>query len=448
MTRRTAVAPLTLEAAIRDRNLLGALAHFRDASSWAAWCALDRAMRGLPLTLEQERLVGEATGGVPYRPGRPAARVLILAGRQSGKSTSQGARQALDAAGAARVPVGSERHAVTMAQDLTSALRSASRAQRGPLEGSPVLAQSVARVTVETCELTNRVRATTLPCRAAAIRGLTCIGEDGQRVGVYLDELAHMRASETGQQVDRDVVRAALPSLAVERGVLVATTTPYGESGVAWEWFKRHYGRADAEVLVLRLPAWVLNPRLDRAALEELRELDPVGYRQEVLAEFVSGAGALLDDAALEAVTPDGVREIGPTPGQRVYPYLDVASGTGADSWAAAVATRDARGGAVLLAVREWSPPFNPEQVAAETAAFLWSYGCAAVQGDKYAGGLVVELLRKHRVTYTAHARDRSQVFLDFLPLVMSGRVQLLAHERLLAQLRGLQRRRGFAGKD
>jgi hypothetical protein len=50
---------------------------------------------------------------------------------------------------------------------------------------------------------------------------------------------------------------------------------------------------------------------------------------------------------------------------------------------------------------------------------------------------------RRSSRTYAELDRDRSQLYLELLPLVNAGRVRLLDDVELLRELRGLERRRG-----
>ena len=74
--------------------------------------------------------------------------------------------------------------------------------------------------------------------------------------------------------------------------------------------------------------------------------------------------------------------------------------------------------------------------------------GLHSTAGDRYAAGFVLEAFRAHGITYAPSAQDRSALFLELLPLVNAGRVRLLDHPELLRELRGLERRRGTAGRD
>jgi hypothetical protein len=97
---------------------------------------------------------------------------------------------------------------------------------------------------------------------------------------------------------------------------------------------------------------------------------------------------------------------------------------------------------------REWLPPFIPSGVVEEGAAVLGSYGVRAVVGDRYAGEWPREQFRSRGVWYEVAGKDRSQLYLDLLPAVNAGTVELPDVPELLRELRGLERRRGPSGRD
>ena len=133
--------------------------------------------------------------------------------------------------------------------------------------------------------------------------------------------------------------------------------------------------------------------------------------------------------------------------GIRYFGFVDAASGSGKDAFAVGIAHRDGER-AVLDVCRAWRPPFNPSGVIAEAADLLRSYRLSTVEGDRYAPGFVEEGFRKHGVAYKASARTTSQTYLELLPLVNAGAVLVLDDPHLLRELRGLERRRGSAGRD
>jgi hypothetical protein len=112
------------------------------------------------------------------------------------------------------------------------------------------------------------------------------------------------------------------------------------------------------------------------------------------------------------------------------------------------VAHRNSDAAVVLDAVREVRPPFSPEAVVGEFSALLKSYRVHTVQGDRYAGESPVEAFAKHGIRYEQSAAPKSDLYRDMLPLLNSGRVELLDHPRLIAQLCQLERRTARSGKD
>jgi hypothetical protein len=103
---------------------------------------------------------------------------------------------------------------------------------------------------------------------------------------------------------------------------------------------------------------------------------------------------------------------------------------------------------AVLDCLVEVKPPFNPTGAVADMAATLKSYGLSSTVGDKYAAGWVVDAFAKVGVTYEHAERDRSEAYLDALPLFTSGRVRLLDSPRLVSQFAALERRSTPIGRD
>jgi hypothetical protein len=113
-----------------------------------------------------------------------------------------------------------------------------------------------------------------------------------------------------------------------------------------------------------------------------------------------------------------------------------------------AIAHRDSKGNAILDAVRERRPPFNPDGVAEEFAELLKTYGLTKVTGDRYGGEWPRERFRAHGITYELSEGSASDIYREFLPLVNGGRIELLDLQRLHAQLCDLERKTSRTGKD
>ena len=60
----------------------------------------------------------------------------------------------------------------------------------------------------------------------------------------------------------------------------------------------------------------------------------------------------------------------------------------------------------------------------------------------------VSEQFEKHRILYRHSEKSRSEIYLEMLPLLNSGRTELLDEPRLFVQLCALERRISVSGKD
>jgi hypothetical protein len=138
--------------------------------------------------------------------------------------------------------------------------------------------------------------------------------------------------------------------------------------------------------------------------------------------------------------------ELVPVVGVRYVGFVDPSGGSG-DSMTLAVAHRD-KGIAVLDAVREVRPPFSPEGVVRDFASMLRAYKVNEVVGDRYAGEWPRERFREHGVGYRVADQPKSDIYRDTLPLLNSGKVELLDLPRLAVQFCGLERRTARGGRD
>jgi hypothetical protein len=68
--------------------------------------------------------------------------------------------------------------------------------------------------------------------------------------------------------------------------------------------------------------------------------------------------------------------------------------------------------------------------------------------GDHYGGEFVKEPFRRHGISYEVCKQPKSDLFRDMLPLLNAGHITLPRHDRLIAQIVGLERRVTRAGKD
>jgi hypothetical protein len=272
------------------------------------------------------------------------------------------------------------------------------------------------------------------------IRGLTC-------PACLCDEAAHWRDVETGANPARRIFEAVRPALMTLRGTLLVVTTPDVKAGPVYETFERFYGRDDDRVLVWRAPdARTMNPTLDQRMIDDAIERDPEAGKSEWLNLFRDDVVGLLTREALAGVVIKGRVEDLPKHADVDYlVFIDAASGSGGDSMTMAVAhveqEADGRLIAVVDAMREWKPPFDPEQAVRDCAALARTYGSVRVFGDRFAKGFVDSAFARQGLEYVPSELTRSELYISLLALINSRSVELPENERLMTQLVGLQRR-------
>jgi hypothetical protein len=86
--------------------------------------------------------------------------------------------------------------------------------------------------------------------------------------------------------------------------------------------------------------------------------------------------------------------------------------------------------------------------VAKDFSETLRAYGLHRVTGDRFGGEWPREAFQKYGVTYDLAEKSKSDLYSALLPALNSGRVDLLDHPKLRAQLCGLERRTARGGRD
>jgi hypothetical protein len=211
--------------------------------------------------------------------------------------------------------------------------------------------------------------------------------------------------------------------------------------------YRRHHGH-DGPVLTWQAATRVMNPTVPQAFVDDQYERDPSGAEAEYGATFRSDVESFVSREVVDAAVVPGRHELPRLTGVHHHGFVDPSGGSGFDSMTLAISHRDRSGMVILDLVRERRPRFSPENVASEFAATLKVYGIKRVTGDHYAGEWPKEQFRKAGVQYDTSDKPKSAIYGDCLPLLNSGKIELLDHPRLIAQLCGLERRTARSGRD
>lgn len=422
--------------AMRDPNLLGAA--FPDLGTWRPWLTALKAAYGLPLGEDEAPLFRAATGREKGPQGE-VREVYLICGRRAGKSRVAAAIAVYEALfREVRLAPGEMGVVGLIAVDRDTA-RVLLEYVRHILEASPILRRMVMESLAQEIRLANRRVIQVMTASGASVRGRTYLA-------CVLDELAFFRSAE-GLANDAEILRALRPGLATTGGKLVGLSSPYARSGVLWEVFRRHWGEEGADVLVWKAPTVLMNPTIDLRLIGRALEEDPEAARSEWEAEFRSDLETFIPGEVLEAVVVSGRHELPPRVGVAYVGFVDPSGGRG-DAAALAIAHQEGGGRVVVDVARRWPAPHEPARVVEEMAGVLREYRVARVVGDRYAGEWPRQEFGRHGIGYEPASQDKSRLYLDFLPLVLSGRCELPDVRRLVSELRDLVRRSRAGGRD
>ena len=227
--------------------------------------------------------------------------------------------------------------------------------------------------------------------------------------------------------------------------MLLCASSPYARRGALWDGYRRHFGK-DSPVLVWKAPTRTMNPQVAQSVIDAAIEADPSSAAAEYMAEFRTDVESFISREVVDAAIILGRHELPRIEGVNYVAFCDPSGGS-SDSMTLAVSHME-NDRVILDLVRERKPPFSPDDVAREFAATLKDYGIASVRGDRYGGMWPRERLAVHGIDYQNATQVKSDIYLSLLPLLNSGRVELLDHPRLTAQLCALERRTARGGRD
>jgi hypothetical protein len=426
---------LDVVAAMDDQGLF---APWFEGTSWNGWRAVLKGAFALPMSAEEQFFFRSLADREP--PSEPVRELWVVAGRRTGKDS------VASLIGAHAAALFDRQHLLRPGERALVMCLASDREQakivlgytRAYFEQIPMLRAMVTRETAGCFELENGVDFAVATNNFRATRGrsiLLCIG----------DEIAFW-ADENSARPDKETYRSVVPGLATLGGMFIGISSPYARAGLLYEKWKKHYGR-EGDVLVIRARSVKLNPTLDISMIERELEEELAAARAEWLAEWREDVASFIDVSLVETAVDTGVTVRPPRPGVDYKSFIDPSSGTGRDSFTAAIAHAE-DGVAVLDALIEIRPPFSSDDAVERVSQLLKSFGLSETVGDKYAAGFVIQAFAKCGIGYQHSERDRSQVYLECLPLFTSHRARLVDNRRLVTQFAALERRPSSSGKD
>lgn len=427
---------ITIIEAIEDQNLFGSL--FKDQSTWINWKYFLAVLFGLELDSKGVTLYKECTGRQMASQGRFSEAYAIV-GRRGGKSFISSiiaCYLALFHDWTPYLSKGEIGWIMVIASDRQQA-RVILNYIKAVLQ-IPIFNNMVEKELSWEIRLKNQVTISVKTCDYRTIRGYTV-------VAAICDEIAFWKVE--GANPAQEILTALRPSMATIPGsLLLGISTPYSKSGPLYESFRNKWGKDDPDVLVWKAPTKIMNPTISEKTIDKALREDYSAAKAEWLAEFREDLETFLSSEMIEAAIVPRRWELPRIEGVSYYAFTDPSGGR-ADSFTLAIIHREGEK-IILDRLEERKPPFGPQDIVREFSQIIKSYGISTVTGDKYAGEWVKRAFQDCGIKYIHSDLNKSEIYLEFEPLVAQGQVELLDNKTLFSQLRGLERRVRSGGKD
>lgn len=436
---------MTILDAIRDPKLFG---RWFEAATWRRWFVALAAMfahppgslEALGVSAEEALEVYRHHTGRQTWPTVPCLEFFGLCGRRGGKSLVMGlVGSYLAAFRKYKLALGERGVVMLVAADKKQA-RVLRRYIGAFFQHIPMLRAMVVRETAEAIDLNNGVSIEIHVASYRSTRGYTC-------VAVICDEICFWHNDAESANPDSEVLAALRPAMATVPGaLLMIISSPYAKRGEAWNAFRRYFGQDGAGVLVWRAATREMNPGVPQHVIDRAYADDEESARSEYGAEWRDDITTFLDRQQIETLVELGVAAR-PRSGRFRYVAHCDPSGGRSDSMTLAIGHEE--GDRVVLDfLAERQPPFDPDIVVNEFANLLGAYGVRNVQVDAYGAEWVPSAFRRVGVHAEAAESTTSDHYRAMLPLVTTGRLQLLDVPRLINQMAALERRISRGGRE
>jgi len=424
--------------ALRDKNILGSV--FGDLSTRRNWEAIAAALFAEPPGPGDLEIFRELTGRRNW-PKEPAREIYQAIGRRGGKSSFAAAVGVYIATMADYSQVlspGEQAHVVLLAVD-----RSQAKVLLGYVKAYfsevNMLRQMVIRETADGVELSNGCVISVHTSSFRSIRGRTF-------AAIIMDELAYWLPTDA-----EELIVAARPGMTtIPWAMLIGISTKYMQSGPFYEEVTKHWGDDTSSTLIVQATSQQMNKTLPNDVIKKALAQDPERAAAEYLNEWRSALSPAFPRERVEACLCLDDRAIPPPdhPYWKLVAFVDPSGGSN-DAATLCIATiKPEEETVTVLLIARWPAPHSPASVIAEMAMVLRQYNLRTVMGDGYAAQMTVDLFAQNGIHYERSELNKSEIYVESLPLFMTDQIEGPNNETLRRELMSLQRRTRAGGRD
>lgn len=436
---------ITITKAIKDPNLFRPFLEDGEGkiSTWRNWLIALRVLYGLSLNQNKRALIKKCTGrDIDKLPENGFKTALFLTSRRSGKSRISSVVGAYEAvlSGKEKLLAKGETGMVAILAPTAKQGRIVKNYLRAIFEQTELLQNEVAKQSREGFLLTNGILVEILVGDWRSIRGYTLLA-------AIVDEVCFFGLdAESKVRNDTELIRALKPSLSTTSGRLICISSPYAERGWAYRQYKKNFGNDAGKSLVWNCDSRTMNPTLSESIIAEAKEEDLASAKSEYLGEFRTDVGLWLPREVIESVVKRNIIELLPRSGETYYGFVDVSGGRSED--AALGIAHLQKETTIIDCIKRYKAPHNPHQVIRSMCETLRRFRVRRVVGDNYAAEFVAQAFQNNGISYEKCKLPKSALYLELLPMICSGTIELLDNPVLINQLAALERRTRSGGRD
>lgn len=262
--------------------------------------------------------------------------------------------------------------------------------------------------------------------------------------GIVFDEYTKMSGGGDGAINFDDQLHNVRERL-LRGSQIVSIGNPWAPHGPAYNQYKAHYGKPTEDLVIVKAPAWDLNPVFwNPEKVAKARE-NPDTFVTECLGEFRSPEAALFSAVEVDCSTRTFPIILPPEPRCSYRAAMDPA--TRGNGWTLVVTTRQGTKKKVVLA-HEWlgskTTPLSPKSVMQEVAAKLKPYGIATIDSDQHLGDALKDIahdvgLHVRLVFWTE--KEKTAKYMAFKTRMASGEIEIPPDYVLRGDLIQVQKR-------
>jgi hypothetical protein len=228
-------------------------------------------------------------------------------------------------------------------------------------------------------------------------------------------------------------------------GGIINIGSPHAPFGPAYEMVTTYWGKPTHELVVLKGPAYDINPYWWTPERVEEARAKPETFQTECMGEFASQGEALIPSTWLERSRRHEPVDLPPEWGADYIAGMDPA--TRGNGWALVLVTRKGNKRRVVLA-RQWvgsrADPLSSRETLTQIRDLLEPYGVTTVWSDRYYADALTEIAAELGLTVvptTWSEQERTTKYMALRTRFGEGAIELHPDPVLRADLQRLSRR-------